>query len=100
MIATLVHVRVKPEFISAFIQATEENHRNSVKEPGNFRFDILQDDADPGKFILYEVYENQQSVAAHKETPHYHKWRETVEPWMASPREGIRHKLLYPSSRS
>lgn len=96
MIATLVHVQVKPQHINAFIEATRENHRNSVQEAGNFRFDILQDAADTGKFILYEVYDTEAAVAAHKETPHYLKWRDTVAEWMLKPREGLRHKLLFP----
>lgn len=98
MTVTLVHVQVKPEFINDFIEATRNNHENSIREPGNFRFDILQDAIDPGKFVLYEVYDNEQSVAAHKETPHYLKWRDTVSPWMQKPREGIKHKLLFPAA--
>lgn len=96
MIATLVHVHVKPQHINAFIEATRDNHRNSVKEAGNFRFDILQDANDTGKFILYEVYDTEAAVAAHKETSHYLKWRDTVAGWMVKPREGLRHKLLFP----
>jgi (4S)-4-hydroxy-5-phosphonooxypentane-2,3-dione isomerase len=98
MTATLVHVQVRPEFIHSFIEATRENHDNSVKEQGNFRFDILQDAADPGKFILYEIFESDEAVLAHKETPHYLKWRDAVTPWMAKPREGVKHKVLFPSS--
>ena len=96
MTATLVYVQVKPEHVKAFIDATRENHENSVKENGNLRFDILQDASDPGKFVLYEAYENDQAVVAHKETDHYLKWRDTVASWMAKPREGIKHKVLFP----
>src|SRR5687767_7425805 len=93
MTATIVHVWVKPEHIETFIKATRHNHEHSVKEPGNFRFDILQDAKDPCKFILYEAYESEQAAAAHKETPHYAIWRDTVASWMAGPREGVKHKL-------
>ena len=99
MIVTLVHVHVKPEFVKAFIEATRENHENSVKEPGNLRFDILQDAQDRGKFVLYEAYASEQAVAAHKETAHYFKWRDTVAPWMARPREGVKHILLFPAAK-
>lgn len=98
MIATLVHVEVKAEFMDLFVEATRQNHENSVKEPGNFRFDILQDAHIPGKFILYEVYQSDADAAAHKQTAHYKTWRDTVEPWMAKPREGIKHKLLFPQA--
>jgi autoinducer 2-degrading protein len=98
MTVTFVHVYVKPEFISDFIEATRINHENSLKESGNLRFDILQDANDPGKFVLYEAYNSQEAVLAHKDTPHYNQWRDTVAPWMEKPREGIKHKLLFPNN--
>ena len=97
MIVTLVYVQVKSEFVKVFIEATRENHENSVKENGNIRFDILQDAIDPAKFVLYEAYTTEQAVAAHKETAHYLRWRDTVAPWMAKPREGVKHNLLFPA---
>lgn len=96
MIVTIVHVEVKPEYVEEFIRATTENHHESVKEPGNLRFDVLRNDAVPNRFILYEAYENGIFAAAHKKTAHYLKWRETVADWMASPREGIRHTAIVP----
>lgn len=99
MTVTLVHVFVKQEFIEAFIEATRTNHENSIKEPGNLRFDILQDAQNPSKFILYEAYVSEQAVAAHKETAHYSAWRDTVAPWMERPREGFKHTLLFPASK-
>lgn len=99
MIATLVHVHVKPEAVRSFIEATHENHENSVKEPGNLRFDILQDAQDPNKFVFYEAYASEQAAAAHKETAHYLKWRDAVAPWMAKPREGVKHAILFPAAK-
>ena len=96
MIVTLVHVHVKPDHIADFIQATSKNHYQSVREPGNLRFDILQDAGDPAKFVLYEAYGNTDAAAAHKLTSHYLEWKETVAGWMASPREGIRYNGLLP----
>jgi (4S)-4-hydroxy-5-phosphonooxypentane-2,3-dione isomerase len=70
MFTTLVHVTVKAEFIDRFILATKENHEQSIKEPGNLRFDILQDNADRSRFVLYEAYATEEAVSAHKETAH------------------------------
>ena len=89
MIANLVFVDVLPEHIEDFKKATVLNHEGSRKEPGNIRFDMLQDKADPTKFIMYEVFADEDAVAAHKATEHYHIWRETVAPYMASPRKAI-----------
>jgi autoinducer 2-degrading protein len=96
MIVTFVHVLVKADRIEEFKHASIANHKESINEPGNLRFDILQDDADPSKFVLYEAYASEKASAAHKNTPHYLKWRETVADWMAQPRKGIKHRILAP----
>ena len=98
MVVTLVHVWVKPEFIHVFIDATGKNYENSVKETGNIRFDILQDAVDPAKFLLYEAYVSETAAAAHKATPHYLQWRDSVADWVAKPRRGERHNLLFPQA--
>lgn len=94
MQVTLVHVLVKPENVQDFIQASLENSRESVKEPGNLRFDVMQSPDDPCRFVLYEAYAAPEDAAAHKNTPHYQKWRDTVADWMAEPRQGIRYEGL------
>lgn len=96
MVVTCVTVRVKPENREEFIRATVENHENSVKEPGNLRFDFLECADDPGRFFLYEAYDSEESAKAHKETAHYAKWRDTVAPYMAAPREGVKHFPIRP----
>ena len=81
-----VHVQVKPEFIEPFKQATVENARESAREPGVARFEVLQQLDDPSRFVLVEIYRTPAAPAAHKETAHYQKWRDTVAPMMAVPR--------------
>lgn len=88
MHVTLVHVRVKPEFIEAFLDATRDNHENSLREAGNRRFDVLQDPTEPTRFMLYEAYVDEASAKAHKLTPHYLAWRDGVAQMMAEPRRG------------
>ncbi|MCE5212198.1 MAG: antibiotic biosynthesis monooxygenase [Deltaproteobacteria bacterium] len=100
MIVTVVNIFVKPENIAQFIEATTENHQNSIQEKGNLRFDVLQRRDNPSAFTLYEAYESDEAAAAHKTTAHYLKWRKTVEPWMAKPREGIAHNVLAPLDKS
>jgi len=92
----LVHVHVKPEMVDAFKQATIENASYSVKEEGIERFDVIQQVDDPTRFILVEVYKTANASAAHKETAHYAKWRDTVADMMAEPRQGIKYSNIYP----
>ena len=96
MFVTIVHIDVIPAYLEPFIQATTENHKESVKEPGNLRFDLLRNDDNPNRFVIYEAYVDETAAKAHKDTAHYMKWRETVAPWMAKPREGIRYTGLQP----
>ena len=100
MTVTCVHVSVLPEKVDEFTAATAENHRGTVTEPGNIRFDVLQQSDDPCRFMIYEVFESEDAVRLHKETPHYLKWRDTVQEWMAGPRMGIRYSVIEPSDRS
>ena len=91
-----VHIRVKPELIGAFKEISLENARNSIKEPGIARFDVLQEPDDPPHFELIEVYRTQDDPAKHKETQHYNHWRELVEPMLAEPRSRTTYTNLFP----
>jgi len=97
MYITIVHVYVKSAHLEAFIQATELNHRASIKEPGNRRFDVMQMNDDATQFILYEAYASAEDAAAHKQTDHYRSWRDSVAPWMSEPRKGVQYTGLFPA---
>ncbi|HLO29993.1 MAG TPA: antibiotic biosynthesis monooxygenase [Anaerolineales bacterium] len=96
MLIVHVHINVKPEFVEAFKQATIENANNSIREAGIARFDVIQQQDDPTKFILVEIYRTTDAPAVHKETVHYKRWREAVMKMMAEPRQGIKYTNLFP----
>jgi (4S)-4-hydroxy-5-phosphonooxypentane-2,3-dione isomerase len=96
VIVNVVTVHVKPEHITEFMAATVANHTGTRTEPGNHRFDMLQSQADPGQFLLYEVFASPEAVDAHRKTPHYQIWRALVEGWMAKPRELVSHRIIAP----
>ena len=96
MFVVHVFVHVKEEFIEAFKEATIENATNSLQEPGVSRFDFLQQNDDPTRFILVEAYKTTEDPAKHKETAHYAKWRDTVAPMMAEPRKSIKTSNIHP----
>jgi autoinducer 2-degrading protein len=97
MYVVCVTVFVKPGKENDFVEATLSNARNTRQEPGNCRFDVLQSEADPSRFFLYEVYKNPEAFTSHQQTEHYLHWRETVAEWMAQPRQGLRHLSLFPA---
>jgi quinol monooxygenase YgiN len=99
MLIVHVRVRVKPQFIGQFIEATVENARLSLLEPGVARFDILQDNAHPESFVINEVYRTPEAPALHKTTAHYLKWRDTVADMMADPRASVRFSNVFPTDQ-
>ena len=86
MYIVLVNVHVKNEYIQKFIEATIDNASNSIYEPGVVRFDFHQQQDDPTKFILIEVYRDKKDTLLHKETLHYKRWRDTVAEMMMEDR--------------
>jgi quinol monooxygenase YgiN len=98
MLIVQVFVHVKPDAVDAFAAATLENARNSVREPGIVRFDVVQQDDDPTRFVLVEIYRTPADPARHKETAHYLAWRDTVEPMMAEPRRSVKYHEVFPDS--
>ncbi len=86
MLTLQVNVRVKADQVDAFREATLANANGSLAEPGIARFDLLQNEEDPTRFMLIEVFRARDAIAAHKETPHYREWVERVTHMMAEPR--------------
>ncbi len=99
MVIVHVHVHVKADCVEAFREASLENARNSVKEPGVARFDVVQQADDPTRFVLVEVYRTPDDPAKHKETAHYLTWRDTVAEMMAEPRLGIKYANVFPGEQ-
>ena len=98
MLIVHVHVHVTPESVDAFVAASRENARHSVQEPGVVRFDLVQQEDDPTRFLLVEVYRTPEAPAAHKATAHYAAWRDAVEPMMAEPRRSVKYRALAPDA--
>ena len=100
MLIVHVHVHVKPESVEAFKQATLANARASRQEPGVARFDVLQQQDDPTRFVLVEIYRDANAAVAHKETPHYPVWRDAVASMMAEPRFSVKFQDVFPAETS
>ena len=98
MLIVHVFVHVKPDAVDDFLAATRENARNSIQEPGVVRFDVVQQEDDPTRFLLIEIYRSAQDPGRHKETAHYATWRDAVEPMMAEARRSTRYRALFPDA--
>jgi (4S)-4-hydroxy-5-phosphonooxypentane-2,3-dione isomerase len=98
MLIVHVHIVVKPDQVEAFKAACIENSRNSLQEPGVARFDVLQQQDDPTRWLLVEIYHSALDAAAHKQTAHYQKWAEIVAGMMAVPRFSVKFDKVYPEA--
>lgn len=96
MLVVHVHIHVRPGDVEAFIQATLDNCRASLAEPGIARFELLRQHDDPTRFLLVEGYRTAEAPAEHKATAHYATWRDAVQPMMAEPRQSVKYELLVP----
>ena len=99
MLIVHVHVHVKADQVETFRAASVENAKQSVKEPGVARFDVIQQQDDPTRFVLVEVYRTPNDPAKHKETAHYKKWRDAVESMMAEPRTSVKYSNVFPGEQ-
>lgn len=97
MLVVQVHVRVKPDRVADFREATTENARRSLQEPGIARFDVLEQADDPTRFILVEAYRTPEAPSEHKATAHYAAWRDAVTPMMAEPRTSVKYSNVFPA---
>ena len=97
MYVVCVQVHVRDERVREFTEAILDNARHTRSEPGNVRFDVLRQEQDPSRFLLYEVYRSAADFAAHQQTAHYFRFRDTVADWMAEPRVGVRHESVFPA---
>ena len=99
MIIVHVHIHVKSEIMEDFIRLTTENARNSIREAGIQRFDLIQQQDDPTQFMLVEVYKDDDAIVAHKNTAHYAKWKNGVEAMLAEPRFSIKYAKIFPEDK-
>ena len=92
-----VHVHVRAEAVAAFREATLVNAAQSLMEAGVARFDVIQQQDDPARFVLVEAYRTAEAIAAHKDTAHYAAWRAAVAPMMAAPRSSTKYANVFPA---
>ena len=99
MYAIFVTIKIKPGCADKFKEASLGDAQGSVRdEPGCLRFDMHQSTTDPNTFHLYEVYENQEAhLNAHRNAPHYIKWRETVQDWFDGELQRCAMTTVFPS---
>lgn len=80
MFTVLVDLTVRPDRIEEFLDGIRTNSRASLRdEPGCLRFDVHRLVDEPHRFVLHEVYADEDAFRiAHREAPHYAAWRDVA----------------------
>jgi len=95
MFVVVVTAYVKEERVKDFVEAVLDNARNTRDEPGNLRFDVLREEGESTRFMLYEAYRTKEDFAAHQQTAHYLRWKTAVADWMAEPRTSVKAQSVF-----
>ena len=81
--AIAVTFHIKPEFVDQFRQRVLQQASDSVRlEEGCHQFDVLVDESDPSVIFLYETYDDAAAFDAHRATPHFADFNQTVTDWV------------------
>lgn len=99
MFVQFVHIRVKPDKISEFLDVFRINYEGTSREPGNFRFDVLGDPNDDTHYVIYEVFESEAAVDEHRKTAHYKSTTEKLDALMQGPRTKEFYRLIMPTAQ-
>lgn len=94
MFVQLVHIQVKPDRIEDFLDAFRINYEGTTREPGNLRFDVLQDPQDETRFTIVEIFRSAESVDDHRRTEHYKTTVALLEDIMTGPRSKDIYRLV------
>jgi len=98
MFVQFVHIKIKPGRVQDFLDAFRINYEGSIKEPGNFRFDVLQDPDDETRFVIYEAFASESAVDEHRKTEHYKKTVAALEDLMEGGRSKDIFRMVMPGS--
>ena len=99
MFVQIVHIRVKPGRVEDFLEVFRINYEGTIREPGNFRFDVLQDPKDPTNFLVYEAFASEDAVTEHRKTSHYKESVLKLEDLLAGPRNKDYFRLVMPAEK-
>ena len=96
MHAILVRWLIRPGHVEAFLEMVTWHIAETRRtEPGCLRFDLCREEANPRAFWLYELYRDDDALAAHAQSPTLPKLRAKVPEW-AEERQLSNGTLLVP----
>lgn len=100
MVIVKISVKIKPEMLEIFIGATNELGNLTRQEGGNLRYEVLQQENDPTRFVIQEIYKDDDAMNAHFNAPHFEAWRSAVAATFAEAGTSTRYQPMFPSPSS
>ncbi len=76
----MAEFEIKPGREDDFAEYIKWHASESLKEPGCQLFKANRDAQDPRRFVMYEIYDDEPSIVAHRETPHFQKFLNEIIP--------------------
>ena len=98
MFVQMVHIKVRPGRVEDFLKVFRINYEGTKQEPGNYRFDVLQDPEDETKFVIYEAFTSEDAVDEHRKTAHYLETVAGLENLLEGPRSKDFFRMVMPNS--
>lgn len=86
--AIVFRAECKPERREDFIRRAQRHAGIVRSEPGCIRCDVLVPEAGGNTVFLYELFEDEAALEAHRDMPYMPEWREDIAP-MVDAREPI-----------
>lgn len=80
MLVLVVDLDVHAEHLAAFTDAIEKNAASTFNdEPGCRFFSVSRSAENPLHFTFYEIYDDAEAFARHRQTAHFARWRSAAD---------------------
>ena len=93
-VRVVVKVVSKSDATAAIKEIVLRLGRESRKEAGCISYDVLQNNAEPNVFVLYEEWESAAHLDAHNKTPHFAEAVTRAQPMLAQVLEVGRYRAI------
>ena len=97
MIAHIVTMQAYPEHLDEFLKAMMEHGEATEAEPACLLYQVLQEQSDPCRVHVYEVFRDEAGFEAHRIEPHNLAWRNLIEYWHHGENIHRRCVTVYPT---
>ncbi len=94
MRAIVAYLTAKPGMEAKFKEVmTAQAKRCLANEAGCLQFDVVQDPKEPTRFVMLEVYKDDDAIKAHTDSQHFKDFRPVVGELVADRKVEVLHMV-------